>query len=152
MTVEISGGQVDRLMSTQLSTALKNEGVILWNRYDDNEVYRCEWRDKDEDLVYAFYHKDGPDPQRDFDKGLTTQDSRGNEIVKVHHGESVKLSPAFTEKLRQVAEYVFKDRALEIVTNNELLNVTLTVKGGALNVMVRDRYTVDFFTILDANI
>jgi len=138
--VEEITGELNELF-TNRGFAFK--GAKTWNRYDDSPHFRAEWRVDDEDLIYNFYHPDGPDMQKGFE----------DPDAEVEHGSGAALS----EDVAQLIEAIFKAVIADNVRYQmeyipEALCYQLRLLGKASNLMARDLYTKGIFDTLHANL
>ena len=142
--------------SAKSEKLLQNAGVIAWTRVDHMPYFRAEWRLVPEttDLEFNFFHKEGPDPHKDHDKGLTVEDDRGNLVAKVEHGKPIMLPPSFEELLYALADILFKKKGYPytIEVQPEVFAYRLTVEGASRNFMARDTYTTGLMDAVHANI
>jgi hypothetical protein len=118
-------------------------GVKSWHRHDESPYFRAEWREEGDDLVYNFYHADGPDMQKGFDD----PDS------EIDQGEDASLSEEVAQLIEAVVKAVIGDNVrYEMEYIPEALCWQLKLLGRATNIMARDLYTKGLFDTIHANI
>ena len=146
--------KITPVLEEAAKTQLHNMGPVRWMRVDRYPHFRIEWRMDNGDLVYNFYHPQGPDPMLGFDDPHAVRiNEKGHKVVDVHHGDNVALPPEFQPFLEKICDYLFtahKNRSIDYVPDT--LSFQLRVVGAARNPLAMEHYTHDFFEILHANI
>lgn len=119
------------------------QGAKTWNRYDESPYFRAEWREDGDNLVYNFYHPDGPDMQKGFE----------DPTAEIDQGEDAALSDEVVALIEAVVKTLIANNVrynMEYIP--EALCWQLTLLGRASNLMARDLYTQGLFDTLHANI
>ena len=142
-------------MSQGTADRLDYVGVKKWHRVDRYPCFRAEWRIRNQDIVFNFYRKEGPDPMYGHDdpKQIRTNE-KGHTVVAVRHGEQVALPPAFIDMLDKVAQHIYRSKGYTYTVEEipETLSFQMTVQGAARNPLARHAFTDQFMEYLHANI
>lgn len=118
-------------------------GAKTWNRHDTSSYFRAEWREDKGDLVYNFYHPDGPDMQ----KGFEDPDS------EIDQGQDAALSEDVAKLIEEIVKVLIGDNVrYEMEYIPEALCWQLKLLGRSANIMARDLYTTGLFDTLHTNI
>ncbi|MCA8938787.1 MAG: hypothetical protein KDB07_03215 [Planctomycetes bacterium] len=152
---KVMGAEAAQATTDELKTAvgddLKFDGKKIWHRLE-RPTMRIEWREEGDKLIFSFYHPEGPDPMlRHDDPTAVRIDERGNEVVDVAHGRPIGLPDAFGDLLPKVCDYVFEKLGYTFGYVDETCAWRVEVPGVSHRLVMRKRYTTDFFDILCAN-
>lgn len=144
----VQSNEEEREALQKLSQArLQYLGAVSWQREDSRLNFRAEWRVQGDDLVYNFYHKNGVDVNYIEEDGKLLLPETSNQ------DDRLQLNEAFAEILKQVCSYLWgENMRIKLDYLPELRCWQLVGLGRAVHALSRDRYTLDLFAILDANL